>query len=152
MLSLSELLFTAAISVLLNGEYRTLPSDWWVRALFALIRVLFLKWNNGRRRKVIYTKVHTVYTLNDAQSVLKGPKCVRKSAPPSQLHRPLIQGRMDSCFHVVYTNSDPTILQQKLGLIHPFHHLFCTQGCEDAGVYPCHLRVKAGFTQDESPV
>lgn len=78
MLYQSELLFTAAISVLLNGEYRTLPPDWWVRALFALIRVLFLKCTNGRQWKVIYTKVHTVYTLNDAQLVLKGPKCQQR--------------------------------------------------------------------------
>ncbi len=43
--------------------------------------------------------------LNDAQLVIRGPKCA-KIISPTPLHHhqsePLRQGRMDPCFHVLY--------------------------------------------------
>ncbi len=45
--------------------------------------------------------------LNDAQLVIRGQKCAKKISP-SPLHHhhhsePLRQGRMDPCFHILYT-------------------------------------------------
>ncbi len=49
--------------------------------------------------------------LNDAQLVLRGPKCAKKTSPTPLHHHqpePLRQSRMDPCFHVLSPNSDPT--------------------------------------------
>ncbi len=60
--------------------------------------------------------------LNDAYLVLWGPKCAQKISPTPLHHHqqpePLIQSRMDPCFHVVY---DPTIWmsQQQSRLLRP---------------------------------
>ncbi len=52
-----------------------------------------------------------LWCLNDAQLVLRGQKCAKK-IPPTPLHHhhqpePLRQGRMDPCFHVLYTKFWP---------------------------------------------
>ncbi len=62
--------------------------------------------------------------LNDAQLVLRGPKCAKKISPTPLHHHqpePLRQGRMNPCFHVLYTKFWPYIwmLQQKSRLIRP---------------------------------
>ncbi len=48
-----------------------------------------------------------LWRWNDAQLVLRGQKCPKKLSPtPSHNHHqpePLRQGRMDPCFHVLYT-------------------------------------------------
>ncbi len=52
-----------------------------------------------------------LWRLNNAQLILTGPKCVKKISPtPLHLHHqpePLRQGRMDPCFHVLYTKFWP---------------------------------------------
>ncbi len=52
-----------------------------------------------------------LWSLNNAQLVLRGPKCVKKISPtPLHLHHqpePLRQGRMDPCFHVLYAKFWP---------------------------------------------
>ncbi len=47
--------------------------------------------------------------LNDAQLVLRCPKCAKKISPHHHHHQPepLRQGRMDPCFHVLYAKFWP---------------------------------------------
>ncbi len=52
--------------------------------------------------------------VNDAQLVLRGPKCAKKTSP-TPLHdqhqpEPLRQGRIDPCFHVLYAKFWPYYL------------------------------------------
>ncbi len=51
------------------------------------------------------------WRLNDAQLVLRGPKCAKKISPTPLHHHhqpePLRQGRMDPCFHVLYAKFWP---------------------------------------------
>ncbi len=64
-----------------------------------------------------------LWHLNDAQLVLKDQKCAKKISPTPLHHHqqpePLRQGRMDPCFHVLYTKYWPYIwmLQQKSRLV-----------------------------------
>ncbi len=52
-----------------------------------------------------------LWCLNDAQLVLRGLKCAKKISPTPLHHHhqpePLRQGRMDSCFHVLYAKFWP---------------------------------------------
>ncbi len=51
-----------------------------------------------------------LWCLNDAQLVLKGPKCAKKIFPTPLHHHqpePLRQSRMDPCFHDLYTKFWP---------------------------------------------
>ncbi len=54
-----------------------------------------------------------LWCLNDAQLVLRSPKCAKKISPTPLHHHhqhqpePLIQGRMDPCFHVLYVKFWP---------------------------------------------
>ncbi len=81
------------------------------------------KWSerDGHGQQQYFSKS---WHLNNAQQVLSGPKCAKKISPKplhQQQPEPLIQGRMDPCFHVVTPNSDPAIWksQKKSGLIGP---------------------------------
>ncbi len=53
------------------------------------------------------TILSRLWRLNDAQLVLRGPKCANKISPTPLRHHhqpePLRQDRMDPCFHVLYT-------------------------------------------------
>ncbi len=55
-----------------------------------------------------------LWRLNDAQLVLRDPKCAKKISPtPFQHHNqpePLRQGRMDPCFHGLYSKFWPYLL------------------------------------------
>ncbi len=52
-----------------------------------------------------------LWHLNNAQLVLRGPKCAKKISPTPLHHHhqpePLRQGRMDPCFHVLYAKFWP---------------------------------------------
>ncbi len=52
-----------------------------------------------------------LWRLNNAQLVLRGPKCAKKISPTPLHHHhqpePLRQGRMDPCFHVLYAKFWP---------------------------------------------
>ncbi len=51
-----------------------------------------------------------LWHLNNAQLVLKGPKCAKKISPTPLHHHqpePLRQGWMDPCFHVLYAKFWP---------------------------------------------
>ncbi len=52
-----------------------------------------------------------LWHLNNAQLVLRGPKCAKKISPTPLHHHhqsePLRQGRMDPCFHVLYVKFWP---------------------------------------------
>ncbi len=85
--------------------------------------------------------------LNDAQLVLRGPKCAKKTSPTPLHHHqpePLRQSRMDPCFHVLYTKFWPYIwmLQQKSRLIRPgnvfpiFYYPILVSMCEFWPLFP----------------
>ncbi len=52
-----------------------------------------------------------LWCLNDAQLVLRGPKCAKKISPRPLHHHhqpePLRQGRLDPCFHFLYAKFWP---------------------------------------------
>ncbi len=65
----------------------------------------------------------SLWCLNNAQLVLKGPKCTKKiSSTPLHHHQqpePLRQGTIDPCFHVLYAKFWPSECRSRKRLIRP---------------------------------
>ncbi len=79
---------------------------------FLLNFVHWLNFQNKPNLTVQQQYSGRMWRLNDAQLVLRGPKCAKIYIPPHHLHHHqqselLRHGRMDPCFHVLYTKFWP---------------------------------------------
>ncbi len=82
-----------------------------------LLEVAIRRWVHCSHEGMdMVSKQHSgrLWRLNNAQLVLRGPKCAKKiSTTPLHHHHqpePLRQGRMDPCFHVLYAQFWPYCL------------------------------------------
>ncbi len=77
-----------------------------------LLEVAIRRWGHCSHKGMDSQQQYSgrLWCLNDAQLVLRGPKCAKKISPtPLHNHHPelLRQGRMDPCFHVLYAKFWP---------------------------------------------
>jgi len=100
-----------------------------------LLKVAIRRWVHcGHKGVDMVSKQYLgrLWHLNNAQLALRGPKCAKNISSTPLHQQPLIQGRMDPCFHMFTPNSDPTIWmsQQKSRLFPIFYCPILVSPCE----------------------
>ncbi len=84
-----------------------------VKWCIILLEVFIRRWVHCSHKgmDMAINNTRRLWCLNNAQFVLRGPKCAKKIFPtPLHHHKqpePLRQGRMDPCFHVLYAQFWP---------------------------------------------